>query len=607
MNTTANSPKTQLAILMQKEQELFRELIVLLRDAFLNRLFDLRPRKAIRRRRYLIFFFITVGFFISLKSYPLYIWIEHIQDIYNYLFSLPGTYIPNFTGNPLGNIFWFGIRALTNQNTIKYLPLLIISFYIAYQSAALYLADIFELDDVSVARKFIREVALSGSDETIRITRGDVVEEHRSSPNFLIGGPGKVIVDIDSVALFEKPDGTPRVIGPTGKEPGGKATLDGFERFRQAIDLRDHYVELRDPDGKFSEIKSRSLDGIRIGATDVKFVFSIQRGTQNNNIDSPYQFTNDAIEKLIYKAVSKVTPEQKNPSTLDPLWVNSMTGLIRGRLGGFMNGHKLTEYLASIGKPEFEKAKQQEIMITEETQKLAPSISGDLPKGREIKPPPDFIPRYKIKDLFSQLEEDFKKATYDRGLQLHWIGVGVWKTPPDIGVVTDKHFEAWEISRENLSKGSSGAMQELTEEAFIQETMALIQDTPISAYQTATGTYTEHDNAIKFILEKYRQQLIEAAEFVRAKGEDVSQEIISAIENLSKALGYADWHWVGKTQSITGRNETEDDLYNNLLNKVGGDRPTANRLIEFERKQFPLETRSQLIRRAIERLDRHRQ
>jgi hypothetical protein len=110
------------------------------------------------------------------------------------------------------------IQTFTNAEVFQYLPIFLAPFFIALQSAAIYLADIFELSDVRVARSFIWEVALSGSDETIRITKGDIADEHRTSSNYLIGGPGKVIVDLDSVALFEKPDGTPHIIGPTGRK-----------------------------------------------------------------------------------------------------------------------------------------------------------------------------------------------------------------------------------------------------------------------------------------------------------------------------------------------------------------------------------------------------
>lgn len=544
MTAPATSSDIKTGTALQEERKLFQELFARLRDALLNRLFDLRPEKAVRRRGYLIFLFLISGFLVSLREYPLKDWGGYIQDILNYLFIQGGSYIPNHFGDPFSNFFWFGYQALIDPHTVQYLPLLLASFFIALQSAAIYLADIFELEDVSVARKFVNEVALTGSDEVIRITQGDVFEEHKSSPNYLIGGPGKVVVDIDSVALFEKPDGTPRIIGPTGKEQGGKATLDGFERFRQAIDLRDHYIELRDQNDKASSVKSRSRDGIPVTATDVRFMFSVYRDKQKPDDKNPYPFSKAAIEQLVYKATSRVTPDLTNPSTFEFSWINNMIGLIRGKLSGFMNEHKLTEYLASIGLPEFERAKQEEEKIVQESQSLASMTTEGLPKGREVKPPSEFVSRYSVKkNLFDQFTEEFSKTTKDRGVELHWIGVGTWKTP--VEVVPAKHLEAWKLSHENLGKGNDGAIRKLIEESTIQETMILIQEVPVEAYQNATEKYDEHPNAMRAILLDYQQQLKKAIEFINAKAvvtaEDrVKAEMIQqAVNNIVKAFGHS--------------------------------------------------------------------
>jgi hypothetical protein len=59
-----------------------------------------------------------------------------------------------------------------------------------------------------------------------------------------------------------------------------------------------------------------------------------------------------------------VTPDQVHPSAFEFSWVNNMIGLIRGRLGTFMSERKLSDYLASIGMPEFERTKQSEERIT---------------------------------------------------------------------------------------------------------------------------------------------------------------------------------------------------------------------------------------------------
>jgi hypothetical protein len=536
---------------LQKEARLFKESFTRLIDAFLNRMFDLRPEKAVRRMWYLIILMFASGFLISLYYYPLNLWMQHIQDII-YYFLYPA-YAAEYIGDPFTNIFIFGIRVFTDAHVLQYLPVFLAAFFIALQSAAIYLADVFELDDVSIARSFIWEVALTGSDETMRITQGDILAEHRTSSNYLIGGPGRVVVDLDSVALFEKPDGTPRIIGPTGKEPGGKATLDGFERFRQALDLRDHFIELRDQDEKSFAVHSRSLDGIPITATDVRFMFSVHRDGQKPTPDNPYPFSRRAVKQMVYKATSRVTPDLTNPSTFEFSWVNNMISLIRGRLGGFMNEHKLTEYLASIGMPEYERVKQREEKISEEAQKLALSSKDDLPKGKDIKPPPEFTPRYEIKNLFSQFAEEFSESARERGVELHWIGLGTWKAPteiiPETKVVPEKHLDAWRISRENLAKGNDGAMENYKNEAILQEMMALIQDVPITAYQTATAKY-DHNNAIRDILVAYRQQLMNAAEFLQAKGEPIPQIIIKAIEFIYELLGYKGWHWVGKNKLV---------------------------------------------------------
>jgi len=620
--TTMTSPMPVAAeTALDKERRLFDELFTRLRDAFLNRIFDLKPEKARNRMTYLTFLFLISGFVISMIVSPehsLTQWLVHTQNLFKYLLN-PDVLreAMNAGRNYITEFIIFAWEALTDPRTLQYLPIMLASFFIAQHSAALYLADIFEISDISVARSFIMEVALSGSDDTIRITKGDVLEEHRSSPNYLIGGPGKVLVDLDSVALFEKPDGTPHVIGPTGKERGGKATLEGFERFRQAIDIRDHYVDLRDQDDKSPSVKGRSLDGIPITATDVRLMFSVHRNGKKTSAEEPYPFGPKAIEKLVYSAGSKVTPDQANPSAFEFSWINNMIGLIRGKLGGFMSERKLTVYLASIGQPEFEKAKKREEDLILREKQLTPSAD-EAVKGKEIKPPPEFMPRYKITNLFAQFAEEFTKSARERGVELHWIGVGTWKTPLD--VVPDKHLEAWRLSQENLFKGSDEAVGKFETETILLKTMTLIQDVPITAFNNKVPVMEDKKNAMRTLLLDYRQQLVEVAELMKANGEQVSDYVIRAIEFLSDILGLSDYHWVGSDRPSNGKppangpsgaGQTEkprstEFIYQDLVQLVGGDQVTADRLIEHERKQFPNDTLEQLIQRATQRLLRDR-
>ena len=611
MTTVASvSPLGETAL--QKEQELFGELFARLRDAFLNRIFDLRPNRAARRRWYLIFLFLFTAFLITLthENYSIGRWAQHIQDIFLYL--LNPLFAANFVGNPYENFLRFVWRAFTDPYTLQYLPILLASFFIALQSAALYLADVFELEDVRVARRFVRGVALSGSNETIRITQGDISEESRELPTYLIGGPGKVVVDLDSVALFEKPDGTPRVIGPTGKEPGGSATLEGFERFRQAIDIRDHYADL--------SVTSRSRDGIPVTATDVHMMFSVHRGGKKAAAEFPYPFNEKAVQQLIYKALSRVTPDLINPSTHEFSWIGNMIALIRSELGGFMSQHNLTEYLASIGMPEFERAKAQEATIAEQARQLSVPVE-EVPKAQEVRPAPDFTPRREITNLFSQFAQKFSDTARDRGVELHWIGVGTWKT--SVEIVPEKHLEAWKLSQDNLLRESKDALDKWEKDAIIQKMLILIQDVPVAAYQKATGDEREHNNAMKSLLLAYRQQLVEAAEFMQAKGERVSPGIVQAMKIITEAMGITDWHWVNNDSPEPEEGELSGDLpqipgdapgephtlesaFNELVLLVGGNQTTAERLIRFERIQSPDASRLELIEQAIARIRRDR-
>ena len=528
---------------LDKELRLFDELRTRLLDALLNRIFDLRPEKAHSRMTYLTLLFLLSGFIVSMIASPehsLMEWIRHAREFFLYLFNSDFALMAAGEGkNYVNEFFVFAWNALTDPRTLQYLPILLASFFIAQHAAALYLADIFELSDISVARNFIMEVALTGSFDTIHITKGDVSEKHRTSPIFLIGGPGRVLVDLDSVALFEKADGTPHIIGPTGKETGRKATLEGFERFRQAIDIRDHYVDLRDQDDKSPSVKSRSLDGIPITATDVRLMFSINRNGRKATTEDPYPFDLKSIEKLVYSAGSRVTPDQSNPSAFEFSWINNMIGLIRGKLGGFMSERNLTVYLASIGQPEFEKARQREEELKQQEKRLTPTA--EPPKGKEIKPPPDFTPRHKITSLFTEFAYEFTKNARDKGVELHWIGVGTWKTP--IEMVPANHLEAWKLSRENLFKSSDESVSKLEKETMLLKMMTMVQDVPVTTFNNKVPHINDKIIAMRTLLLDYRQQLIEVAEFMRTNGEAVSPTIKQAINNIDSALGM---HWVGQ-------------------------------------------------------------
>jgi len=589
MTTSQQPHETEL----QREQRLFRELLDRLVDTILNNMFDLHPAKAARRSTYLTIFFLLSGFLISIFYYPLSLWAAYIGNLFTSMLSANST--PEQLNSSFNEFMIFFTRVVTDPKILQYLPIFLAPFFIALQSAAIYLADVFELEDVSVARQFVQAVALSGSNATLRVKHGEIIEEHKETPAYLIGGPGKVVVELDSVALFERADGTPHVIGPTGNKPGGKESLEGFERFREALDIRDHHIDLRDQDERSKAVEGRSRDGIPIKATDVRLMFSIYRGEKPEpSAEMPYPFDEEAIKQIIYKATSKVTPGSQDPSTYKFVWIQNMVGLIRGRLGRFMSEHNLTEYLANIGIPELEKVKQREEIISQQMKDL--TQSEDDTSTSTPKPPPDFQSRYKIKNLFTQFAEGFSNQSRNNGVQLQWIGVGTWESP--VKIVPEKHLAAWMLAQENLKLDSDAAMSGAEKAAIGEKMTDLIQKVPLSAYEAIInpgksykkqvakeyGYYeaddviipqeedgqfaevldilhgmqqkeeeeteveeTDHHYNMKALLIEYRKQLIETVDLIEAKNEVVPHQLRDAIKHIENQIGFDQiGHWVGR-------------------------------------------------------------
>ncbi len=598
--------------MLQKETRIFREQLGRLGNCILNKAFDLTVKGSRRRNRALIFLFLLLSLVFIVNTHPLADWGTELGLVFQYIFN--PVFARTAPDMPL-QFLDFAFGAAMAPETIRFLPVFVLPFVIALHAAATYLADIFEIDKITIAREFILQVALTGSRKSIRIGNGEVAEKDRNSPIYLIGGPGRVVVELDTAALFERPDGRPHVIGPTVK---GKAVLDGFERFRQAIDLRDQYTEPM-------VVKSRSLDGIPVSTADVRLVFSVWRENKEPSVESPHPFSEEAIKTLVYNQASKVVTDGPHPSEPQASWSSAIQGLIRGELGGFMSKHRLAEYLASIGPPEVQKARQREDEIVKAGKVVI--AEGDDLAPREVSPPPSFQPRNIISNLFSQFAEGFTKNASKRGVQLRWIGVGTWRMPTQITdeVITGKHIEAWNLNRENIGRSNQVALDGLRKEAQLQQILRLVQTIPLARFQQ--DTHRAHKDTIRDLLLAYREQLIEAIELLAKSNQPEPQIVRAAIKYIEGVLGIK--HWVGAASASSSTNtppssprsapskkkgesptgipsappvsSEEEELYQELFTKAGRDAELVERLIKYERKHAPHASRKELIQRAIER------
>lgn len=302
-------------------------------DSIVNAAFGMNYTAGVIRLQLLVLGFFVLWFFIAFSSHPPQEWQKSFMD-----FISPGSE-PGET-----NLVVLLVTSLLALDVVGHLIALYIPYYLALQFAAIFLDDIFELKDASVARDFITRAAfVLPRFGTMHIENGDVRQADTRSPIFKIGGPGRVRVSLENVAVFEKINGEPEIIGPTSGNRFFTRTLDGFERLRQVIDIRDLTMTI-------NELTSRTKDGIPITVQNIRMLFSVVRDTPYTTLNRPYPYSQDAILKLVYD-------QSKGP------WTAAIVSLVRSELLAFIGEHTLDEIFAAVGQPEVKRQIERQSVV----------------------------------------------------------------------------------------------------------------------------------------------------------------------------------------------------------------------------------------------------
>ena len=455
-------------------------------------------------------------------------WIDHTRAIFIAFFSA------NFVGGVAAalNMVWFAITRLFSPVVLVPVLILLAPFLLAWQIAAIYLQDIFELEHVWVARRYLMQATLAEEYAKINTRAGTIDPKNIDSPLIQIGGPGKIQVELDSAALFEKADGTCRVVGPT--VDAKDSFIEGFERLREVIDLRDLATDAL-------TITCRSRDGIPVIAKDVRLVASVNRGKQTATLEKPFPFEEDAIRQLVFQQTNAVTPGQPRTLSLEDYWKQThkrwsgtMPGLISGALGDFVSEHNLSEFLANIGKVELESLARLEAEIRAASSTIAP-VEGETTGPEESPEQPKFTPRSKLTSLFYDFTSVFPKRAENRGVQLGWVGVGTWSTPASAELISKNHLEAWKISRENYLRGHEEVLEQLREDARLQELQNLVHKTLLANFKAARDQDLLPEEVVHKLLVAYREQFIAAWELYE-RDRKADSQAVEPPEKLAEAL-----------------------------------------------------------------------
>lgn len=511
-----NAGMTQINTMIKNVQKWIMDTI----DYTLNKIFELSHTMAGTRSSALFIILIALVGVIIITS--------RSSEDWGYLFS---NFLLVSSGQPLPEDVSVSSAFTDLLGAILFNPLvwgrvlaLIAPFWLMRHITAIYLADVFEKDE-EVAYRFISQAAFASEYGTIRIREGKIVEADQGSPIVQIGGPGYVVVELDSAVLFEKPNGTPHVIPPTANEYRGKKVVDGFERIRQAADLRDIM-------GNY-EMSARSRDGIPVVGKDIQYTYSIYRGENPvKSLKTPYPFDEKALISLVYKAArtvkAGVAPSTK-PDWLQPL-PGKLGGSIQTELGGFVSKRGLSEFLSSIGEPERDALRNLEEKLDRDGQQLS-GRNGNQAYEDSISAT-QFTSRASITAMF--YNESFKKTLMNKGFQVNWIGVGTWVTPAEI--IPANHLEAWKLSRENATRNNPDQLRRLREESYLQEGLRLVQTMPIGQF------YSELKNAddeivIDALIGDYYERIQSAVELYERDGQELPTTLLEALHVLNDVRG----------------------------------------------------------------------
>lgn len=429
-------------------------------------------------------------------------------------------------------IIQFGVlafRTLFAPEVWQHMLAIIAPYLLVEQMAAVYLADVFE-KEVNVAQTFLSQAAFGEEYLVLRVREGKIMEEQYGSPILQIGGPGYIVVELDSAVLLERPDGSTRIIGPTMNHYSDsdvfharlrqRGVIHGFERIRQCVDLRDVMGS--------QTVVSRSRDGIPVSAKDINFSYSVYRGENpQKTLQTPYPFDPAAIETMVYVSVTRTVGPGVPPFKKSDWMVslpNPVMGNIIGGVSGYIGSNALSEFMSDIGAPEEEAWISREQSITQDSLVLSGMSSSSAVK----------IP-FKAENVFGRvtqsqkIQEATNKILRNNGKQLNWMGPGTWETPKEL--VLTNYTEAWKQTIENKKIQREINIQR--EGMRYSELVTLLEDMPLTVYAQLYNkierNQIEEQEAIEQLLDEYYKRLQNAEKLYQDKNLAVPEPLANAI------------------------------------------------------------------------------
>ena len=371
----------------------------------------------------------------------------------------------------------------------------LLAILLSFHLGARYLADLFELESTSIAYRYLLGSVLGIRYPLLTIDAGNVADLDQQNPLLRIGGPGYLKLHLGFAAVFETMEGQPRIYGPS---PGrSHYFVQGFERLRDVIDLRDQLREI-------DEIRTVTKDGIVVHARDVQIVFRAFSSYRRND-DGTYQADPRSMLNLTYSGIADESGV--------PRWTETLPTIAVNELKDYVGTRTLEEFLA------------------------LPSDGGQ--NAMKV-----HIPRRELTASFHTQER--KQRLRDLGLELVWVGVGTWEVRDDQIPSTDLEIAAGQtmtgVARDEARARRLRSVEHLARARQLRE-YALHREVILELIASWNNGQMSDRNQCYEILERFRRRLIdlqgrvEAAQRLDPGSFDLPerlQETLSQLESLTE-------------------------------------------------------------------------
>lgn len=244
-----------------------------------------------------------------------------------------------------------------------------LAWTVAFRLGARYLDDLFELQDLKMARDYLRASLFGRPTLTMHIADGQVSPDDRSGAMVRIGGPGTVSIEPGNAALFERGG------SPTTVKGAGASFVRRFETLREVVDLREQFRTRE-------EVRAVTKDGIPVVVKNVQAQFSVRTGGRQRTPADPYPFSPGAVKRVVYgKSVGKkgATP-----------WADSLIGDVATMIAGWIARRRIDD----------------------------------------VTTPEDGAPRQELHDLF--LDREVRRRFAEKGVDLLWVSIGQIQPDPAV-------------------------------------------------------------------------------------------------------------------------------------------------------------------------------